>query len=191
MEPSARGDPQSPLRWTCKSTPHLAKELQTKGEVMVDGRTVRLEDVSLPRPGQSIAFLPPCRPSAAALELCQGAAILVVHGVRRAADVRASERMEHLTTVELARIAIAAGKRGARAMGIEVGSIASALVSQGDGVALAETLTIPVLGGVASFSDLSLAGLLGPGARWKQRSRSTAFRSRRSARRSRSFHSRA
>lgn len=31
VEPSARGDPQSPLRWTCKSTPHLAKELQKKG----------------------------------------------------------------------------------------------------------------------------------------------------------------
>ena len=31
VEPSARGDPQSPLRWTCKSTPRLAKELQSKG----------------------------------------------------------------------------------------------------------------------------------------------------------------
>ncbi len=31
VEPSTRGDPQSPLRWTCKSTPRLAKELQSKG----------------------------------------------------------------------------------------------------------------------------------------------------------------
>lgn len=34
VEPSARGDPQSPLRWTCKSTPHLAKELQKKGHTV-------------------------------------------------------------------------------------------------------------------------------------------------------------
>ena len=27
VEPTARGDPQSPLRWTCKSTPRLAKGL--------------------------------------------------------------------------------------------------------------------------------------------------------------------
>ena len=31
VEPSTRGDPQSPLRWTSKSTPRLAKGLQTKG----------------------------------------------------------------------------------------------------------------------------------------------------------------
>jgi len=31
VEPDSRGDPQSPLRWTCKSTRHLAQELQNKG----------------------------------------------------------------------------------------------------------------------------------------------------------------
>ena len=31
VEPSTRGDPQSPLRWTCKSTPRLAEELRAKG----------------------------------------------------------------------------------------------------------------------------------------------------------------
>jgi hypothetical protein len=39
VEPSTRGDPQSPLRWTCKSTPRLAKELQAKGHA-VSQRTV-------------------------------------------------------------------------------------------------------------------------------------------------------
>jgi hypothetical protein len=34
VEPSTRGDPQSPLRWTCKSTPHLAKELESKGHAV-------------------------------------------------------------------------------------------------------------------------------------------------------------
>lgn len=31
VEPISRGDPQSSLRWTCKSTPKLAKELNTQG----------------------------------------------------------------------------------------------------------------------------------------------------------------
>ena len=31
IEPPARGTPQSPLRWTCKSTPRLAKELAKLG----------------------------------------------------------------------------------------------------------------------------------------------------------------
>jgi len=31
VEPASRGDPMSPLRWTCKSTPRLAKELKEQG----------------------------------------------------------------------------------------------------------------------------------------------------------------
>src|SRR6201981_3232958 len=31
VEPSARGDPASPLRWTCKSVRHLAEALQQQG----------------------------------------------------------------------------------------------------------------------------------------------------------------
>ena len=31
VEPTARGDPMSPLRWTCKSTRNLAKELKKQG----------------------------------------------------------------------------------------------------------------------------------------------------------------
>jgi len=31
VEPTARGDPQSPLRWTCKSTGRRAEELRRQG----------------------------------------------------------------------------------------------------------------------------------------------------------------
>jgi hypothetical protein len=31
VEPTSRGDPQSPLRWTCKSVRHLAEELTAQG----------------------------------------------------------------------------------------------------------------------------------------------------------------
>ena len=39
VDPFTRGDPQSPLRWTCKSTTHLANEL-TKSKHSVSPRTV-------------------------------------------------------------------------------------------------------------------------------------------------------
>jgi transposase len=39
VDPCTRGDPTSPLRWTCKSTPHLAKELNAQGH-KVSRRTV-------------------------------------------------------------------------------------------------------------------------------------------------------
>jgi transposase len=39
VEPTTRGDPQSPLRWTCKSTRKLAEELQRQGH-RVGYRTV-------------------------------------------------------------------------------------------------------------------------------------------------------
>ena len=34
VEPTARGDPMSPLRWTCKSTPRLAEELAALGHAV-------------------------------------------------------------------------------------------------------------------------------------------------------------
>src|SRR6266699_1133907 len=34
VEPTSRGDPQSPLRWTCKSTRHLAEELGRQGHAV-------------------------------------------------------------------------------------------------------------------------------------------------------------
>src|SRR5207302_5244595 len=39
VEATTRGDPQSPLRWTCKSTRNLAEELQRQGH-SVGYRTV-------------------------------------------------------------------------------------------------------------------------------------------------------
>jgi hypothetical protein len=39
IEPTTRGDPQSPLRWTCKSTRNLAEELNRQGHA-VSYRTV-------------------------------------------------------------------------------------------------------------------------------------------------------
>jgi transposase len=42
VEPATRGDPQSPLRWTCKSTRNLAEELRRRGHVVSHQSVARL-----------------------------------------------------------------------------------------------------------------------------------------------------
>lgn len=42
VAPQTRGDPQSPLRWTCKSTSKLATELQAMGHVVGERTVARL-----------------------------------------------------------------------------------------------------------------------------------------------------
>jgi transposase len=42
VEPTTRGDPESPLRWTCKSTRKLAKELQRQGYSIGDRKVADL-----------------------------------------------------------------------------------------------------------------------------------------------------
>jgi transposase len=50
VDPVTRGDPESPLRWTCKSTATLASELTTQGHKVSDrtvGRLLKLAGYSL------------------------------------------------------------------------------------------------------------------------------------------------
>jgi hypothetical protein len=44
IDPATRGDPQSPLRWTCKSTYHLAEALQQQGHAISQPTVYRLLD---------------------------------------------------------------------------------------------------------------------------------------------------
>jgi hypothetical protein len=40
VDPVTRGDPESPLRWTCKSTPVLAAELFAQHGIRISDKTV-------------------------------------------------------------------------------------------------------------------------------------------------------
>jgi hypothetical protein len=44
LDPATRGDPMSPLRWTCKSTPKLAAELHAQGHAVSQATVWRLLD---------------------------------------------------------------------------------------------------------------------------------------------------
>ncbi len=43
VEPLTRGDPESPLRWTCKSTGKLAAELQAQGHALSTRQKLKTE----------------------------------------------------------------------------------------------------------------------------------------------------
>lgn len=83
------------------------KRLQQEGQVEVEGRTVHLEDVSVPRPGQAVAYLGPTRPCRGAMELLRGVDVAFCHAPFE--DPKQAERQGKMTAEEAGRLARAAG----------------------------------------------------------------------------------
>jgi transposase len=57
VDPVTRGDPESPLRWTCKSTAQLARALTTQGHPVSDdtvGRLLKQQDYTLQRTRKTV-----------------------------------------------------------------------------------------------------------------------------------------
>lgn len=85
--------------------------LIAEGAVEVDGRTVRLEDVSVPRPGQSFAFVMDTRVCKNAVELARGVDMLVCESTYLSQDADKARENGHMTAAEAATIAREAGAR--------------------------------------------------------------------------------
>lgn len=87
------------------------KRLQTAGSLDVDGRTVRLEDVSEHRPGQSFAFVMDTSWCDGALELAEGVDLLVCEATFLSSEQLLATKYGHLTAREAGRLAARAGAR--------------------------------------------------------------------------------
>jgi ribonuclease Z len=85
--------------------------LVAAGALEVDGRRVRLEDVSVPRRGQRFAFVMDTRLCDAAFTLADGADLLVCEATFLAGDEAMAVRYGHLTAAQAGRIAAEAGAR--------------------------------------------------------------------------------
>jgi len=85
--------------------------LQRDGELVLDGRRVRLEDVSAPRRGQSVAVVMDTSWCDEALELAAGVDLLVCESTFLAADQQLATAYGHLTAREAGRLAALAGAR--------------------------------------------------------------------------------
>ncbi|MEL7368048.1 MAG: ribonuclease Z [Myxococcota bacterium] len=87
-------------------------QLQRQGAVTLeDGRTVRVEDVSVPKRGQAVAFVMDTRPCRGALELAQDVDLLVCEASFIDAHADEAEKRRNMTAREAAVLAREAGAK--------------------------------------------------------------------------------
>lgn len=89
----------------------MVGQLARDGEVEVDGRVVRVEEVSVPKPGQKAAFVMDTRFCEAAIALADGVDLLICESTYLHADRELAEKYGHMTAVEAATVAKEAGAR--------------------------------------------------------------------------------
>lgn len=87
------------------------KELIRKGELEVDGKIVRLDDVSLYKPGQRFALIMDTRMCDNAIELARGADLVVCESTYLSSEEREARSHGHLTAKQAGIIAREAGAR--------------------------------------------------------------------------------
>ncbi|MFA9431255.1 ribonuclease Z [Egicoccus sp. AB-alg2] len=91
--------------------PPLRRRLTTHGEVDVDGRQVRVEEVGVRRPGQSMAFVMDTRDCDGARRLAQDVDLLVIEATFLDDQRALAEEVGHLTAGQAARLARECGAR--------------------------------------------------------------------------------
>ncbi|MFE9423420.1 ribonuclease Z [Kitasatospora sp. NPDC006697] len=89
----------------------IVGELQRRAAVELDGRTITLDEVSEPHPGQRFAFVMDTRMCEGVEQLAEGADLLVIEATFLAAEARLAKEHGHLTAGQAARAAAAAGVR--------------------------------------------------------------------------------
>lgn len=86
-------------------------ELQRAGSITVEERTIALDEVSIPKPGQSVAFVMDTRPCAAAVELARDADMLICESTYLSSEATDAHDHGHMTAAEAATIAREGGAR--------------------------------------------------------------------------------
>jgi ribonuclease Z len=85
------------------------RTLMEQGRIEVDGRVVAMEEVSAPRPGQSVAFVMDTRMCDAAIELARGVDLLICESTFLSDETDKAHAFGHLTAAQAATIAREAG----------------------------------------------------------------------------------
>jgi ribonuclease Z len=90
----------------------MVGRLQREGRITTsDGRTVTLEECSVPRPGQKLAFVMDTRLCTAAYELAAGTDMLVIESTFLEEDAALAREYAHLTARQAGEIAAKGGVR--------------------------------------------------------------------------------
>lgn len=110
-EPDGRRlDPEALMGFGIEG-PDVGRLIETGTHTSAAGRTVGLDEVSLPRPGQSMAFIMDTRPCAGALELADGVDLLVCESTYLHSEVELAEEYAHMTARQTGELAARAGAR--------------------------------------------------------------------------------
>ncbi|MEV6555724.1 ribonuclease Z [Nocardia sp. NPDC051756] len=109
-EPAGRRILPDRLRSFGLSGPAISR-LQHEGRIEISGRTVTLEEVSEPRPGQSFAFVMDTRLCDGVHELAADTDMLVIEATFLDADAHLAAEYGHLTAGQAARVAADAHAR--------------------------------------------------------------------------------
>ncbi|MGW7681961.1 ribonuclease Z [Kribbella sp. NPDC054772] len=110
IEPDGRRMLPDKLAAAGVSGPAIGR-LQRAGSLEVDGRTIHLEDVSEPRPGQRFAFIMDTRLCPNVLRLAEDADLLVIESTYLSSEAELARRFGHLTARQAARVAAECGVR--------------------------------------------------------------------------------
>lgn len=111
-EPEGRSfDPRALAQAGVTPGPQVGRLAREGSLVLPDGRTVRARDVSVRRPGQSVAFVMDTRLCDAVYALADGVDLLVVESTFLHRDVDLAARWAHLTCRQAALVARACGVR--------------------------------------------------------------------------------
>ncbi len=85
------------------------REIKRLGKININGKTVYLEDVSVPKPVQSMAFIMDTRLCPAAYELAKGVDLMVCESTYLSSEEKQAEKYYHLTAYQAAEIAKTSG----------------------------------------------------------------------------------
>jgi ribonuclease Z len=83
----------------------IVRQLQEAGKIQVDGKWVKLEEVSHVRPGDTFAYVVDTRPCKAALHLARGAKVLLCESTYLNEDKALAQEYMHMTATQAAEIA--------------------------------------------------------------------------------------
>jgi ribonuclease Z len=88
---------------------HAIGDLQRDGHVVVGGRRIAIEEMGMPMPGMSFAFVMDTRYCAAAVELARGVDLLVAESTYLDSEQAEAHERGHMTARDAARVAREAG----------------------------------------------------------------------------------
>jgi ribonuclease Z len=86
-------------------------DLQRNGSITIEGKTISIDDVSLPKPGQAVAFIMDTRPCKSAIELARGADMLICESTYLSTEKEEAHDHGHMTAEDAATIAREAGAK--------------------------------------------------------------------------------